>query len=354
MLVEAGHSCTLIGHDFVKMDGHITQRFDISWRKKPLVILRALLQSGHYTEMKYDSVEWRNIVQDHLRNFKYDTVIISFIWMDKLLGIPNMPSLVIFDTQNSEWKICKGYQDSKNPLVSRLGRSAAARLDRSMAELPEDAVLMHIAESDVADHCDRRPDMNHIVVMPGIEATPRTGSPDYSVSVKELLFCGNLSNRLNNDAVNYFASEFWPLLRSVASFTLAGSNPSRNVQKMAKNFGWTLIPNFSDEEKMELYNRTHFAVLPLPYGAGSKIKLLEAVSYGVPVLTTHAGATGGQSLPSFVTVEDSPEQWLHTIMNTVKTDPSWYIDAISFGNDYNFRNTMKPLFDLLGEYARTG
>ena len=242
MLVTAGHSCTLIGHDFVKTDGRITMHFDVAWRNKPWVILRALLQSGHYAEIKYDSAEWRNIVQNHLQDHQYDAVIISFIWMDKLLNIPGMPALAIFDTQNSEWRLCKGYQNSANPLVRKLGRSAATRLDRAMTELPVNAVLMHIAESDVADHYARRPDMNHIVVTPGIVATPRTVSPDYSVAVKQLLFCGNLSNRLNNDAVDYFASEFWPVLQHTAAFTLAGSNPSRNVRKLRRTLGGPLSP----------------------------------------------------------------------------------------------------------------
>ena len=107
----------------------------------------------------------------------------------------------------------------------------------------------------------------------------RTNQPDYTVTPKQLLFCGSLSGMMSVDALAYFLHDFWPTIQPFAQVTIAGSNPSRQIQLLCQH-AWRLEANFDAQRKAELYDESHFAILPFKHGSGSKLKLIEAVAMG--------------------------------------------------------------------------
>ena len=121
-----------------------------------------------------------------------------------------------------------------------------------------------------------------------------------------LIFVGNLSYRPNVDGLLWFLSEVWPSLRdavSGVSFMVAGSNPEQQLSRLCQQDGVELI--VGPHDLRPLYELADAAVVPLRFGSGSRIKILEAGSFGVPVISTFAGAEG---------LEIQPEQ--HAFLST--------------------------------------
>jgi hypothetical protein len=345
----AGHHCTVIGNNFLTSYGmgRNTQHFQLRWRSKSSAALRGLLTAGHYGEIKYFNQKYQAIVRDHVAQFQPDTVIIGFLWMQALRELVPAARHMIIDTHNDEWALIDGFiRRSTNPLARRLSTTSKRRLDTLMQQLPADTIMMHIAESDVAAHRTRRPDLQHFCVLPGITPTPRASAPDYTAGPKRLLFCGNLGNQINQDALTYFGECYWPTLADICRCTIAGSNPCKLVLALCQRYGWELVSNFDEEQKRQLYADAHFAVMPAPYGAGSKLKLLESIAHVLPTLTTTAGTTGGHQYPSFVTVCDDPAAWRHTITQT-RFSPSWLPEMTAFAANYSDAHTMRPLLDII-------
>lgn len=113
-----------------------------------------------------------------------------------------------------------------------------------------------------------------------------------------LIFVGNLSYRPNIDGLRWFLTEVWPSLRdavSGVSFMVAGSNPDQQLSRLCQQDGVELI--VSPHDLRPLYELADAAVVPLRFGSGSRIKILEAGSYGVPVISTFAGAEGLEIQP---------------------------------------------------------
>jgi len=211
---------------------------------------------------------------------------------------------------------------------------------------------MHIAEADLLDHQARRPDLQHILVpLCARLAVARTYQPDYTVTPKQLLFCGSLSGMIAVDALSYFVHEFWPTLQPIAQLTVAGSNPSKQVQRLCDQQGWRLEANFDARRKDELYGEAHLAILPYLHGSGSKLKLIEACSYGVPVLTTTAGNCGGLRLPASATVSDNAADWYHAVRFTAPA-AEWPAATKTFCEEYAPVRTINQLLMTLD--ARIG
>ena len=110
----------------------------------------------------------------------------------------------------------------------------------------------------------------------------------------ELLFVAGFNHPPNIDAAVWLVSDILPLIRDQVPdvrLHIAGSNPSKAVLDLASD-SVTVHGYVSDERLLELYGRASCAVVPLRFGAGVKGKVLEAIQYGVPLVTTTVGAEG--------------------------------------------------------------
>jgi glycosyltransferase involved in cell wall biosynthesis len=108
-----------------------------------------------------------------------------------------------------------------------------------------------------------------------------------------LIFVGNLSYKPNRDGLLWFLGDVWPGLRDVVpgvSFMVAGSNPDQQLRRLCQQGGVELIVN--PQDLTPLYRLADAAIVPLRFGSGSRIKILEAGTHGVPVISTFAGAEG--------------------------------------------------------------
>lgn len=109
-----------------------------------------------------------------------------------------------------------------------------------------------------------------------------------------LLFVGGFGHKPNIDAVLWFVSSVFPLIldkKPNMKFYIVGSNPPDEIISLSSNN--IIVTGFvSDEELIQLYNQCRIVVVPLRYGAGVKGKVVEAMYYQIPVVTTSVGAEG--------------------------------------------------------------
>lgn len=107
-----------------------------------------------------------------------------------------------------------------------------------------------------------------------------------------IMFWGAMNRKENQDAVKYFVEKIWPNVdENNTKLFIIGSNPSEDIKAYAcKNVE---ITGFIDEPS-DYFSKMDISVVPLRYGAGIKIKVLESMSAGIPVVTTTIGAEGIQ------------------------------------------------------------
>lgn len=108
----------------------------------------------------------------------------------------------------------------------------------------------------------------------------------------KLLFVGSFKHEPNIDAVLYFCHEIYPLLLEMnPDFTLEVIGPDAPESIRSLHSEKIFIRGFI-ENLDECYRNTHISIAPLRFGAGIKGKIGEALSFGLPVVTTEIGAEG--------------------------------------------------------------
>jgi glycosyltransferase involved in cell wall biosynthesis len=120
-----------------------------------------------------------------------------------------------------------------------------------------------------------------------------------------IVFVAGFGHPPNAVGAAWFVREVMPaILARVPSARLAivGSNPPESVRHLC-NPNVRLFANVTDAALLAWYGRATVAVVPLLTGAGVKLKTVEAMWHGVPVVLTPAGAQGLPGISGIASVE---------------------------------------------------
>jgi glycosyltransferase involved in cell wall biosynthesis len=108
-----------------------------------------------------------------------------------------------------------------------------------------------------------------------------------------VLFVGSMDYHANVEAVLHFGKEIWPRIREREPqlvFTIVGRTPPEEIRRLAELPGVEVTGTVEDVRPF--YAEALAAVIPLRVGGGSRLKILEAMAAGVPVVSTTLGAEG--------------------------------------------------------------
>lgn len=140
-----------------------------------------------------------------------------------------------------------------------------------------------------------------------------------------LLFVGGFAHLPNQHAAQWFVEFVLPRVRARvpdAKLAIVGSNPSPEVCALAGQ-SVSVTANVSDERLRELYRTSRVAVVPLRYGAGVKLKVVEALREGLPLVTTPVGAQGLPGLGDIVSAHDDATGMAEAICRLLTDDALW-------------------------------
>lgn len=167
---------------------------------------------------------------------------------------------------------------------ARLAAAALPRFDRILSAAPGDARVL-AARHELGDR---------VATLPNAVDLSRPARPATSArpgASQRLLFVGNLGYLPNRDAVERLATAILPEIQR--------RDPGAHLDVVGRGaslFGGGTPRGVSlcgaVEDLVPFYERASAVVVPLRAGGGSRIKLLEAFAFGVPVVATPEAAAG--------------------------------------------------------------
>jgi glycosyltransferase involved in cell wall biosynthesis len=137
----------------------------------------------------------------------------------------------------------------------------------------------------------RRFGMRRISTIPNAVEMPKAAAPP--TSAPTLLFLGLCSYRPNFDAAERMATRIMPLVQRdfpQAQLLIAGAESDTLPSRQGSPPGVSYLGYVDD--LAALYGRSRVVCCPIGLGGGTRIKLVEAASYGRPMVSTRIGAEG--------------------------------------------------------------
>lgn len=251
----------------------------------------------------------------------YDAVYcdhLSMLEYGRRLKLP-----IIYDAHNVEFEIIRRHASTLGYAPMRIFAEAEWRMlrryERRMFAACE--LIYSVSEVDAREIREMSGGTVPISVVPiAVDATAASLATPAAAG-RELLFVGGMHWPPNADAVAYFVKDIFPLVRQRlpdVRLTVVGKSGAAQ-QALAATDGVTFTGYVDDIEP--LFQRSRAMVVPLRAGSGMRVKILDALARGMPIVTTSVGCEGIDVVPgTHLLAADTPVTFAEQVVRVLTDD----------------------------------
>ena len=180
------------------------------------------------------------------------------------------------------------------------------------------------------------------------------GSPEPDT----LIYSGALTYDANYNAVEYFLKEIFPLIRKQrpqVRLYLTGKNDGVDTSRLPLDDQVNLTGWLSDIRPR--IAQSWVSVVPLRIGAGTRLKILESLALGTPVVSTTKGAEGLQlSAGRDLMIADTPQAFAQAVLDILE-DKGKRLQLATTGKEtacalYDWPNIVQKLENFIGNLVQ--
>lgn len=206
------------------------------------------------------------------------------------------------------------------------GQEPGGMHERAVAALERQAVsgahrVLACSELDAKLICAIAPSANVSVVPNGVDVERFAFRPRVAAGRPPLVtYIGSLMYAPNVDAAEYLVRENGPNVRArvpAAEIRIVGRYPTAEVMALADEPGVTVIPDVPDS--LPYFEEADVIAVPLRAGSGTRLKILEALAVGRPVVTTSIGCEGLDVVSGeHLIIADDPREFAERIADLLR------------------------------------
>ncbi len=169
----------------------------------------------------------------------------------------------------------------------------------------------------------------------------------------DICFIGGYKHQPNIDAVLYFVTNIWPLLKSQLNkcrFFVVGSRPTKEILALQSK---DIIVTGYVQDLAVILEEMKLSVAPLRYGAGIKGKVAASLGYGVPCVASRIAVEGMQGLTAgkHVLVADNAHSFAEACIKVYQDEDLWEelsCNGLNFVHEsYGFSAVLQNVKDVL-------
>ncbi|MGE3513169.1 MAG: glycosyltransferase family 4 protein [Vicinamibacterales bacterium] len=284
--------------------------------REMLFAVKSLLTGAPYTVVRHFDPSVMRTLEAATREKRFDAVYcdhLSMMTYGLRLALP-----ILHDAHNVEHEIVRRFAGTARGL-----RRIAAELEWRYVRRYEGRVYSRCSLIYAVSEVDARQiramggPAPRIAVVPiavdaqsPVPATPWRNGP-------EVLFVGALNWPPNRDAVQYLINEIWPLVLSrmpSARLTVVGRGALDSTSPNVTFTGWV-------EDVAPYFAAARVLAVPIRSGSGLRVKILESLARGVPVVATSVGMEGiaARSGEHLIVADDS-QSFADGLVRTLQDD----------------------------------
>ncbi len=308
---------------------------------------RALLSPRPYHVALYASAKLKHLVADSLSRDVFDLVYVHFLrslqFLPRNISIP-----VVLDQHNVDrdmW-ILRANKDPRvaTRTISRVNAWKTGRYeDAAQSRI---AAYVSVSRQDAARTRRYAHDARVIVAPNGVDidhfAYVRRRGRRGSGGIRPVVaYMGSMDVPANIDAVVFLYREILPLVArrtGGVDLLVIGRNPARVLMKLKSTAMVRITITGTVDDVRPYLERAHIFVAPVFYGGGTKLKVLEAMACGLPVVATPHVADGIDATDGkHLLVGDDPQEFANAMLRLIN-DRHLYTRVATEGHKFVCRH----------------
>lgn len=273
----------------------------------------AVLKGLPISSVKYINDEFSRTLRD-LVAMGYDIVHIDTIHLavdlDGLMQIAP-DSVFILNAHNVEAQIAERMRDLEKSLPRKAALAIHARNMRSFEERAFAAadIVLAVSDEDRVQIDAMAGSKRGLLVENGVDDGFYTPGDPGDERADELVFVGSMDWLPNVDGMKWFVAAMLPRIRAErpkAHISIVGRSPHPDIAALHDPDAGVTVTGTVDDVR-PFVRRASVVVVPLRFGGGTRLKILEAFSMGKCVLSSSLGCEGIQCRDGIhIRIEDEP------------------------------------------------
>lgn len=163
----------------------------------------------------------------------------------------------------------------------------------------------------------------HTIIQTGVPDSGKKKNHRQTGNKIPILFVGSLAWKPNDQGLIWFLTEVVPLLNEAEypyHLYIVGKNASETVKKLTEQNANITITGYVPDVN-DYYELCHYMIVPLFIGSGLRVKIIEAFSHGMPVVSTSTGAEGIQYTDGEdILIADNPTEFVEKMKKMLDLD----------------------------------
>lgn len=258
----------------------------------------------------------REAIRKELASQPYDLIHADTLHVScNLLGLKTPP--VVLNEHNVEHLILQRKYDIQETFLARkFWYSQWQKLKRfEQTACRQFERVITVSENDKQECLKLAPEAKVDVVPNGVD-TESYQEPAATRPRHGLVFTGLMNWHPNEDGIEWFLREIAPQVfnhQPDTKLTVVGKNPSGRMARLVDKFDNVNLTGYVDDVRPYLHQGLVY-IVPLRVGGGTRLKILEAMAAGIPVVSTSIGCEGIKVTPgSDILVADQPDEFAQKI-----------------------------------------
>jgi sugar transferase (PEP-CTERM/EpsH1 system associated) len=315
---------------------------------------RSLLTGQPFLMVRDDRVAMRRLINQLATQKHFDVAHADQLNMAQY-AVRVLGAFKVFDAHNALWLLYKRLWQTMSPgprkwLLGRDWRLLKEYEGRVCRQF--DAVLAVSREDKTALEEAARQKLDIHVIPIAIdtnEVTVIEREPDPS----HILHIGTMYWPPNIDGVLWFAHEVYPLIRQQrpdVCFDIVGARPPQEIVALDSDGTGIHVTGYVADPTPYL-QRAALMVVPLRAGGGMRVKILNAMAQGLPIVSTKLGAEGiGVTNGENILMADTPADFAAAVLRLLE-DPvqAGHLGAAGrrlIEQTYDYRVACRPLEEI--------
>jgi polysaccharide biosynthesis protein PslH len=260
---------------------------------KVVALAKCLLSGRSYNETLLAAPAWAAEIRSVIDRVRPDVLHVdSVMAVDLLPGSSTVAAVLNHHNIESDMMARRAENDS-SPMRHLWRREAKllARYEKRTAQRFAEHLVVSELDSDRLQRIV--PAVKATVIPNGVDTgyfAPRSSEP----AEPSLVFAGRMNWYPNEHAMLKFIREMWPQVRErlgTARLVIAGMNPSAALLRHAAGDPSIRVTGFIDDIRSVITGELIY-VCPILDGGGTRLKVLDAMSLGMPIVATPLAVEG--------------------------------------------------------------
>jgi sugar transferase (PEP-CTERM/EpsH1 system associated) len=309
------------------------------------------------THCLLDAPGMTNVLQEIVQSRRPDVVLAYCSGMARFALEPplsRIPMVLDFvDVDSRKWRDLGAATSAPLSWVYRREAATLGAFEARAARHAAAAIVVNEREAEVAR--ELAPDANIHVVRNGVE-TAHLRPPAPPGATSRVVFCGVMNYAPNDQAMQWFVRQVWPLVRAQrqdATLAIVGSDPTSALRALCARDGSIEITGRVPDVREWLW-QSAVGIAPLHVARGMQNKALEAIAAGLPIVITEAVAAGLPPVADAASIANDAATFAQRVLDNLALPPATRRARANSADlsGLQWSSTLMPLWTRLEEAAK--